>query len=311
MRIRHRRSLPLSENERKIKMLKSMTGFGRSEKVLNGRDITVEIRSLNHRYYEFSARLPRNMGYLEEKLKSALGGRIFRGKTEVSVTVVNIEESDSVIEVNLKTAEGYLSALRKANEELGLTDDITLSRLSKFPDIFTVYKASADEDEIWNDVRLTAEEALDSFISMRETEGSRIKDDFKGRINYIEELVEIIEERSPQVNENYRERLYTKLKEILDDKNIDESRILTETALFADKTAVDEETVRLRSHIDQFRSLLELDEPVGRKLDFLIQEFNREVNTIGSKAQDAEITKIVVELKSEIEKVREQVQNVE
>lgn len=292
-------------------MLKSMTGFGRSEKVLNGRDITVEIRSLNHRYYEFSARLPRNMGYLEEKLKSALGGRIFRGKTEVSVTVVNIEESDSVIEVNLKTAEGYLSALRKANEELGLTDDITLSRLSKFPDIFTVYKASADEDEIWNDVRLTAEEALDSFISMRETEGSRIKDDFKGRINYIEELVEIIEERSPQVNENYRERLYAKLKEILDDKNIDESRILTETALFADKTAVDEETVRLRSHIDQFRSLLELDEPVGRKLDFLIQEFNREVNTIGSKAQDAEITKIVVELKSEIEKVREQVQNVE
>lgn len=292
-------------------MLKSMTGFGRSEKVLNGRDITVEIRSLNHRYYEFSARLPRNMGYLEEKLKSALGGRIFRGKTEVSVTVVNIEESDSVIEVNLKTAEGYLSALRKANEELGLTDDITLSRLSKFPDIFTVYKASADEDEIWNDVRLTAEEALDSFISMRETEGSRIKDDFNGRINYIEELVEIIEERSPQVNENYRERLYAKLKEILDDKNIDESRILTETALFADKTAVDEETVRLRSHIDQFRSLLELDEPVGRKLDFLIQEFNREVNTIGSKAQDAEITKIVVELKSEIEKVREQVQNVE
>ena len=292
-------------------MLKSMTGFGRSEKVLNGRDITVEIRSLNHRYYEFSARLPRNMGYLEEKLKSALGGRIFRGKTEVSVTVVNIEESDSVIEVNLKTAEGYLSALRKANEELGLTDDITLSRLSKFPNIFTVYKASADEDEIWNDVCLTAEEALDSFISMRETEGSRIKDDFKGRINYIEELVEIIEERSPQVNENYRERLYAKLKEILDDKNIDESRILTETALFADKTAVDEETVRLRSHIDQFRSLLELDEPVGRKLDFLIQEFNREVNTIGSKAQDAEITKIVVELKSEIEKVREQVQNVE
>lgn len=292
-------------------MLKSMTGFGRSEKVLSGRDITVEIRSLNHRYYEFSARLPRNMGYLEEKLKSALGERIFRGKTEVSVTVVNIEESDSVIEVNLNTAEGYLSALRKANEKLGLTDDITLSRLSKFPDIFTVYKASADEDEIWNDVRLTAEEALNSFIAMRETEGSRIKNDFTGRINYIEELVEIIEERSPQVNENYRERLYAKLKEILEDKNIDESRILTETALFADKTAVDEETVRLRSHIDQFRSLLELDEPVGRKLDFLIQEFNREVNTIGSKAQDAEITKIVVELKSEIEKVREQVQNVE
>lgn len=288
-----------------------MTGFGRSEKVLSGRDITVEIRSLNHRYYEFSARLPRNMGYLEEKLKSALGERIFRGKTEVSVTVVNIEESDSVIEVNLNTAEGYLSALRKANEKLGLTDDITLSRLSKFPDIFTVYKASADEDEIWNDVRLTAEEALNSFIAMRETEGSRIKNDFTGRINYIEELVEIIEERSPQVNENYRERLYAKLKEILEDKNIDESRILTETALFADKTAVDEETVRLRSHIDQFRSLLELDEPVGRKLDFLIQEFNREVNTIGSKAQDAEITKIVVELKSEIEKVREQVQNVE
>lgn len=292
-------------------MLKSMTGFGRSEKIINGRDITVEIRALNHRYYEFSARIPRNMGYLEEKLKTALGGKIFRGKTEVSVTIVNVEETDSVIEVNLPVAKGYLEALRKANGELGLTDDITLSRISRFPDVFTVRKAAVNEDEIWEDVRQTAEEALDSFIAMRETEGSRIKADFTGRIGYIGELLEIIEERSPKVNEKYRERLYFKLKEILDDKNIDESRILTETAIFADKTAVDEETVRLRSHINQFRSLIELNEPVGRKLDFLIQEFNREVNTIGSKAQDAEITKIVVELKSEIEKIREQIQNVE
>lgn len=292
-------------------MLKSMTGFGRSEKIINGRDITVEIRALNHRYYEFSARIPRSMGCLEEKLKTALGGKIFRGKTEVSVTIVNVEETDSVIEVNLPVAKGYLEALRKANEELGLTDDITLSRISRFPDVFTVRKAAVNEDEIWEDVRQIAEEALESFIAMRETEGSRIKTDFTGRIGYIQELLEIIEERSPKVNENYRERLYSKLKEILDDKNIDESRILTETAIFADKTAVDEETVRLRSHINQFKSLIELDEPVGRKLDFLIQEFNREVNTIGSKAQDAEITKIVVELKSEIEKIREQIQNVE
>ncbi len=292
-------------------MLKSMTGFGRSEEIIGGRDITVEIRSLNHRYYEFSSRIPRNMGFLEERLKTALGGRISRGKTEVSVSIVNVGESDKIIGVNIPIAKGYLNALRKANEELGLTDDLTLSQAARFPDVITVTGAQPDEEELWNDVKKVTLDALDKFIAMRETEGEKMKADLSSRIEYIEELLDIIEERSPQVNEAYRQKLYARLEEILGDRQIDEARVLTEAAIFADKTAVDEETVRLRSHIAQFCSLLELEEPVGRKLDFLIQEFNREINTIGSKCQDAEITKTVVELKSEIEKIREQIQNIE
>ncbi|MDE6133397.1 MAG: YicC family protein, partial [Oscillospiraceae bacterium] len=179
------------------------------------------------------------------------------------------------------------------------------------PDIFNVIKNTEDEEVIWNDVKIAAEEALNSFVAMREAEGVKMREDVEQRLNYIEKLVEKVEERSPMVTEAYRERLYNKLSEILNDKKIDEQRILTEAAVFSEKTAVDEETVRLKSHINQFRSLLEINEPVGRKLDFLIQEFNRESNTIGSKAQDVEITKIVVELKSEIEKIREQIQNIE
>lgn len=292
-------------------MIKSMTGFGRAEEVLNGRDILVEIRSVNHRYYEFSSRIPRAYGYIEEKLKSLLNGRIARGKTEVSVTVSSVEGKEAVIEVNEAIASGYVDALRKANEKLGLTDDITLSQMMRLPDIFTVRKVQDDEDQVWQDVKVVTEKALDNFVRMRETEGVRMKEDFLFRLENIEKMVSDVEVRSPEVNAAYRDRLYNKIKEVLADKNVDESRLLTEAAIFADKTAVDEETVRLRSHINQFRSMLELDEPVGRKLDFLIQEFNREANTIGSKAQDAKITKTVVELKSEIEKIREQIQNIE
>lgn len=292
-------------------MIKSMTGFGRAEEVLNGRDILVEIRSVNHRYYEFSSRIPRAYGYIEEKLKSLLNGRIARGKTEVSVTVSSVEGKEAVIEVNEAIASGYVDALRKANEKLGLTDDITLSQMMRLPDIFTVRKVQDDEDQVWQDVKAVTEKALDNFVRMRETEGVRMKEDLLFRLENIEKMVSDVEVRSPEVNAVYRDRLYNKIKEVLADKNVDESRLLTEAAIFADKTAVDEETVRLRSHINQFRSMLELDEPVGRKLDFLIQEFNREANTIGSKAQDAKITKTVVELKSEIEKIREQIQNIE
>lgn len=292
-------------------MIKSMTGFGRAEEVLNGRDILVEIRSVNHRYYEFSSRIPRAYGYIEEKLKSLLNGRIARGKTEVSVTVSSVEGKEAVIEVNEAIASGYVDALRKANEKLGLTDDITLSQMMRLPDIFTVRKVQDDEDQVWQDVKTVTEKALDNFVRMRETEGVRMKEDLLFRLENIEKMVSDVEVRSPEVNAAYRDRLYNKIKEVLADKNVDESRLLTEAAIFADKTAVDEETVRLRSHINQFRSMLELDEPVGRKLDFLIQEFNREANTIGSKAQDAQITKTVVELKSEIEKIREQIQNIE
>ena len=292
-------------------MIKSMTGYGRGQQTLDGREIMVEIKSVNHRYFEFSARVPRAYGYLEEKLKSFIQSKVSRGKIDVGVTVFNIEGKDAQIEVNQSIANGYVEALRKANENIGLTDDLTLSQLIRLPDIFNVIKNTEDEEVIWSDVKIVAEEALNNFVSMRETEGQKMKDDIKSRLNYIGELVEKVEQRSPMVTEAYRERLYNKICEILNDKKIDEQRILTEAAIFSEKTAVDEETVRLKSHIHQFNTLLEVEEPVGRKLDFLIQEFNRESNTIGSKAQDVEITKIVVELKSEIEKIREQIQNIE
>lgn len=292
-------------------MIRSMTGYGRSQQTLDGREILVEIKSVNHRYFEFSARVPRAYGYLEEKLKSFLQGKVSRGKIEMGVTIYNIEGKDALIEVNSSIAKGYVDALRKANETLELKDDITLSNLIRLPDIFNVIKNTEDDEVIWNDVKVVAEEALNSFVSMREAEGVKMREDVEQRLDYIEKLVEKVEERSPMVTEAYRERLYNKLVEILNDKKIDEQRILTEAAVFSEKTAVDEETVRLKSHINQFRNLLKINEPVGRKLDFLIQEFNRESNTIGSKAQDVEITKIVVELKSEIEKIREQIQNIE
>lgn len=292
-------------------MIKSMTGYGRSQQVLNGRDILVEIRSVNHRYYEFSSRLPRAYGYLDEKLKSFLQKKISRGKIEVSVTIFNTEGKDALIEVNQSIAEGYLNALREANKKLMLTDDITLSQFMRISDIFNVRKAVEDEDVIWNDVKAVTAESADNFLKMRETEGIKMQEDIQSRLKYILSLVERVENQSSVVTRNYRDKLHAKLTEILNDKNIDEQRILTEVAIFAEKTAVDEETVRLKSHIEQFTDLLQIDEPVGRKLDFLIQEFNREANTIGSKAQDIEITRIVVEIKSEIEKIREQIQNIE
>ena len=292
-------------------MIRSMTGYGRSQQTIDGREILVEIRSVNHRYFEFSARVPRAYGYLEEKLKSFLQGKVSRGKVEVGVSIYNIEGKDASIEVNRSIAQGYVDALRSANETLGLEDDLKLSNLIRLPDIFNVIKNTEDEEIIWNDVKIAAEEALNNFVAMREIEGQKMREDIESRLESIGRMVARVEERSPMVTEAYRQRLYNKLCEVLNDKKIDEQRILTEAAIFSEKTAVDEETVRLKSHIHQFRELLESGDAIGRKLDFLIQEFNRESNTIGSKAQDVEIIKIVVDLKSEIEKIREQIQNIE
>lgn len=292
-------------------MIKSMTGFGRGHKVLNGRDITVEIRSVNHRYYEFSSRLPRSLNYVEERLKSLLQGWISRGKVEVSVLLNNVEAADEKITINHEIVREYIDALRSVKEEFGLTDDLALSNVLRIPDAFTVVKTETDEEQLWEDIKSTAEEALEHFISMRENEGDRMKQDVLSRLAKIEEWVGVVETRSPQVVEDYRKRLYDKMCEVLSSSNIDENRILLEAGIFSEKTAVDEETVRLRSHIAQFRSMLESGEPVGRKLDFLVQEMNRETNTIGSKVQDIEVTRIVVDQKSEIEKIREQIQNIE
>ncbi len=292
-------------------MIKSMTGFGRGHKLLNGRDITVEIRAVNHRYYEFSARIPRSLGFAEEKLKSMLQGRISRGKVEVSVLVCNTEAADEKITINREIVREYVDALRSVREEFSLNDDLALSNILRIPDAFTVVKTETDEEQLWQDIRAAAEEALERFISMRETEGERMRQDIASRLDRIEEWVGVIEKRSPAIVEEYRKRLYDKMCEVLSSANIDESRILMEAGIFSEKTAVDEETVRLRSHIAQFRSMLESGEPVGRKLDFLVQEMNRETNTIGSKVQDIEVTRIIVDQKSEIEKIREQIQNIE
>lgn len=292
-------------------MIKSMTGFGRGHNVLNGRDITVEIRAVNHRYYEFSSRIPRSMGFAEERLKSLLQGRISRGKVEVSVLVSNTSVSDEKITLNTEVIRSYIEAMHAAGEQFGLENDISESDLLRIPDAFTVVKTDVDEEQLWEDVRVTAEQALERFISMRETEGERMKADILSRLDRIEEWVGFVEERSPLVVEDYRKRLYDRMCEVLKGKDIDENRILLEAGIFSEKTAVDEETVRLRSHINQFRTMLESAEPIGRKLDFLVQEMNRETNTIGSKVQDIEVTRVVVDQKSEIEKIREQIQNIE
>lgn len=292
-------------------MVKSMTGFGREHIVANGREIIVEIRSVNHRYYEFTARTPRSYGYLDEKLKAFLKNGITRGKVEVSVSIYNQEGTDAQIELNEPVASGYLNALRGSAEKLGLEDDLTLSSIIRLPDVFTVVKKTDDEEVIWNEVKAVAQVALDRFVEMRNTEGVKMYDDISSRLDFIEQTVGKIEQQSPNVSESYRDRLYAKIKEVIQDRNIDEQRVLTEVAIFSEKVAIDEETVRLRSHISQFRDLINSNEPVGRKLDFLVQELNREVNTIGSKAQDLSITKMVVDLKSEIEKIREQIQNIE
>lgn len=292
-------------------MTKSMTGYGRAQKILGGRDILVEIRSVNHRYYEYSSRIPRAYSYIDEKLKALIKTLVSRGKVEISVTINNIEVKDSEISINKDVAEGYVNALRSVSGELGLKDDLVLSKLIKLPEIFVVQKAPDNQEQIWTDISEVANEALQNFVEMRQTEGEKLKSDIISKADFILEMVSQIEEISPQTVENYRNRLYQKIYEVLDGKDVDEQRIVTEAALFAEKIAVDEETVRLRSHISQLKSMFESDEPVGRKLDFIVQEINREVNTIGSKAQDLNITKIVVDMKAEIEKIREQIQNIE
>jgi len=288
-----------------------MTGFGRAQETIDGRDILVEIKSVNHRFFEFSCRVPRAYGYLEEKLKSYLQTKISRGKVDVNVTVVTLEGANAQVEVNYELAKSYTEALRALGDKLGLVDDLSLSAVSRFSDIFTVRKGMEDEEVIWNGVKTVLDEAAERFVAMRAAEGDRLKEDCLNRLVNIENAVGLIENRSPRVVEEYRARLYNKLKDVLENTNIDDQRILTEAAIFSEKTAVDEETVRLRSHIAQFRDILKLKEPVGRKLDFLVQEFNRETNTIGSKAQDIEVARIVVDVKSEIEKIREQIQNIE
>ena len=292
-------------------MIKSMTGYGRAQEIVDGREITVEIRSVNHRFFEFSSRVPRAYAYLEEKLKSLLQGAIARGKVEAAVTVVTLEGESSDVQINHALAAQYLAALRGRGQDLGIQDDVTVSTIARFGDIFVVRRGQEDMDQVWEGARQVAEKALEGFLSMREVEGRRLREDLENRLAAMEELVSRVEEQSPRTVEAYRARLTQKMEEVLGQAGIDEQRILAEAAIFADHIAVDEETVRLRSHIQGFREIMDAGQAMGRKLDFLVQEMNREANTIGSKGQDVEVARIVVELKSQIEKIREQIQNIE
>lgn len=292
-------------------MVLSMTGYGRAGALLHGRDIKVELRSVNARFFEYSSRLPRSCAFLEDKLKKLVASRVSRGKVELSLSIQTVTAADTVVSVNWQLAEGYRAALNEMVERMDLKNDVSVGMLSRFPDVLTQTTAPTNEEELWQDVQSVAEKAVDAFVAMRAVEGEKLKEDVAGRLDTIETLVGQIEENSAGRVQAYSDKLYARLQELLGDRSIDEGRLVTEAAIFADKTAIDEETVRLHSHVAQYREILELDEPIGRKLDFLTQELNRESNTIGSKCQDVAITRLVVELKSEIEKIREQIQNIE
>lgn len=292
-------------------MVLSMTGYGRAGAVLHGRDIKVELRSVNSRYLEYSSRLPRSCFFLEDKLKKLVAARVSRGKVELSLSIQNVIAADTVVSVNWGLAEGYRAALTSMVERMDLKNDVTVGMLARFPDVLTQTAAPTDEDALWQDVESIANQAIDAFVAMRAAEGEKLKADVESRLQTVEALVGQIEQATEGRVKAYSDRLYARLQELLEDRNIEESRLVTEAAIFADKTAIDEETVRLYSHVAQYRQILELNEPIGRKLDFLTQELNRESNTIGSKCQDVAITRLVVELKSEIEKIREQIQNIE
>lgn len=288
-----------------------MTGFGRSEQKINGREISVEIKSVNHRYFEFNCKTSRGYAFLEEKLKAYVQQRVSRGKIDLYVSVVCAEETQANVTLNHSLAAGYVEALKEIAAAYGVQDDISVSSVARFTDIFTVHKAQEDEDEVWQSVLPVLDSAMESFMNMRRAEGARMKEDVLGRSKTILSIVEQIDEQSPQTVAQYREKLEERLRELLESASVDEQRLLTEAAIFADKTAVAEETVRLRSHFSQLERFMEAGEPVGRKIDFILQEMNREANTIGSKVQNAPLAHLVVEIKSELEKIREQIQNIE
>lgn len=294
-------------------MIKSMTGFGRCRTVLHGREISVEIKSVNHRFFEFSCRTPKGYGFLDDKLKALVNSRVSRGKIDMFVTVGTAEDTPAEVKINHSLVSGYINAMKEISETYGIENDVTVTAISRFPDVYTVSKAPENEEEITADVLEAANTAIDGFIAMREAEGEKMKADILGRAEVILATVDEIDERSPQTVKEYEERLLDRINRTLQDYNIniDEQRVLTEVAVFADKVAVAEETVRLRSHFAQLSKIMESQTPIGREIDFIIQEMNREANTIGSKVQDAEIAHKVVKIKSKIEKMREQIQNIE
>ena len=292
-------------------MIRSMTGFGRAVQEIDGYVITVELKSVNHRYFEFSSRVPRQYGFIEDKLKSFVNSRVSRGKVDCFVGIEALNTEAAQVAVNHTLAGAYNTALQEIADTYGAKQDWGAAAIARFPDVLVLRKAEEDEDKIWSYVQTVAAAALDKFVAMREVEGAKMKADVAGRAQTILDCVAFVEERSPQTVREYNEKLAARVHELLGDVTLDEGRLLQETAIFADKVAVAEETVRLRSHIAQLGKFLEAAEPIGRKMDFLVQEINREANTIGSKASDVAIAGKVIDIKAEVEKIREQIQNIE
>ena len=288
-----------------------MTGYGRAVETVNGREFTVELRSVNNRYLDCTVKMPRSLSFAEEAVKQAVKQAVSRGKVDVYISVRSETADDTRITLNTAVLEGYLAAMRQMVTEFGVKDDISVSTVSRLPEVFSVEKPEVDEEQLKADLLSVVAKALAGYNSMRETEGKALVADLRSRGNTILELVANVEAGNGQTVIDYRARLENKLKEVLSNTSIDESRILTEAAIFADKVAVDEETVRLRSHLEQMNNMLTAGGAVGRKLDFLLQEMNREANTIGSKCTDVRLARIVVDIKAELEKIREQTQNIE
>ena len=292
-------------------MVKSMTGYGRCVETVNGREFTVEVRSVNNRYLDCTVKLPRSLTFAEETVKQSVKAAISRGKVDVFITVRSEGGMEAKITLNTAMVEGYLNAMKQMVSDYEVKDDISVSLLSRMNDVFSVEREEVDEEQLLADLMGVVGKALENYNAMRAAEGKALENDLRSRGETILDLVSQVEAGNSQTVEDYRTRLYNKLKEVLASTSIDESRILTEAAIFADKVAVDEETVRLRSHLQQMNTMLSSGGAIGRKLDFLLQEMNRETNTIGSKCSDVRLARIVVDIKAELEKIREQTQNIE
>ena len=292
-------------------MVKSMTGYGRAKEMRNNRDITVEVRSVNNRYLDCTVKMPRIYTFAEDAIKTRVQKAISRGKVDVFVSVDSSAADTAVVTLNKSLVEGYLAALKELKEGYGLEGDVSAAVIARFPDVMTVTKADEDVDTVTEDICAVLDQALEAYNAMRAAEGMKLAEDIGSRLDTIESLTAKVEERSPKTVAEYRQKLLGRMQEVLQSTTIDEGRILMEAAIYADKVAVAEETVRLRSHLSQLRKMLQSNDPMGRKMDFLIQEVNRESNTIGSKCNDVEIATVVVNLKAEVEKIREQVQNIE
>lgn len=292
-------------------MIRSMTGYGSAKGTVDGLEFTVELKSVNNRFLDTSVRLPRSFLFAEDMIKSGVQKHITRGKVDVFVTMENTGSGEMQVKINENLAKGYIEAVRSLAEQYGLPNDLTALSVSRFPDVLSVEKRELDAAAISEGLSAILENALQDFDRMRLREGEKLRDDVLSRLETIDKLVALIEKNAPQTVEEYRRRLELKMAEVLGTAGIDENRILSEAAIFADRVAVDEETVRLRSHMAQLDGMIRGESPIGRKIDFLVQEFNREANTIGSKCQNMQISYVVVELKSEIEKIREQIQNIE